>query len=107
MSKGSKMSKTFRRWAILFVLVQVIGLASMCFWPFAKAAGPFLWGTAFIALLPGNLLSAMLIEKLFWNVGISLKAMSITEIPLMIAFNGALWFVVIGSIRWLFGRRSH
>jgi hypothetical protein len=89
---------------ILFVFVQLTGLVSMCIWPFSKAAGSFLWGTAFLSLFPGNLLAAMLIEKLFWNTGLSLRAMAIIEIPLMIAFNGALWFVVIGSIRWLLGR---
>jgi len=51
-------------------------------------------------------MAAMLIEKLFWNTGLSLRAMSIVEIPLMIVFNAVLWFVVIGSIRWLFGRHS-
>jgi hypothetical protein len=91
---------------ILFACVQLAGLVSICVRPFAKAAGSFLWGTAFITLLPGNLMAAMLIEKLFWNTGLSLRAMSIVEIPLMIVFNAVLWFVVIGSIRWLFGRHS-
>jgi len=79
----------------------------MCIWPFAKATGPFLWCTAFIALFPGNIAAAFLIEKFFWNTGLSLRAMSITEIPLLVVFNAVLWFVVIGAIRWLAGRRFH
>jgi hypothetical protein len=76
----------------------------MCIWPFAKVAGPFLWGTAFIALFPGNLAAAFLIEKLFWNTGISLRAMLIDEIPLLIVFNAVLWFVLVGIVRWLLGQ---
>jgi len=80
-------------------------MVSMCVWPFAKSAGPFLWGTAFIALFPGNITAAFLIEKFFWNTGLSLKAMSIAEIPLLLVLNAVLWFAVIGSINWLLGLR--
>jgi hypothetical protein len=82
-----------------------MGLVSMCAWPFAKFAGPFLWGTAFIVLFPGNLTAALLIEKLFWNTGLSLRAISIIEIPFLVGFNAALWFVVVGTIKWLLEQR--
>jgi uncharacterized membrane protein YjjB (DUF3815 family) len=102
---GSKMSKRFRRWTILFACVQLTGLVSICIWHLAKAPGLFFWDAAFITLLPGNLLAERLIERLLWNTGLSLRAMSIIEIPLLVAFNAMAWFVVIGSIRWLLGRR--
>jgi hypothetical protein len=98
------MARVFRWWAIFFGCLQLTGLASMCIWPFAKAAGPFLWGTAFITLFPGNLAAAVLIEGLFWNKGLSLRAMSIAEIPLLVAFNAVLWLVVVGALRWLVGQ---
>jgi hypothetical protein len=100
------MSKTWRRWATIFAAVQLAGLVCMCIWPYAKAAYSFLWGTAFIALFPGNLLAAMLIEKLFWNSGLSLTAMSAIEMPVLVALNAALWFSVIGVVRRLLGLRS-
>jgi uncharacterized membrane protein YjjB (DUF3815 family) len=85
--------------------VQLTGLVSICIWHLAKAPGLFFWDAAFITLLPGNLLAERLIERLLWNTGLSLRAMSIIEIPLLVAFNAMAWFVVIGSIRWLLGRR--
>jgi hypothetical protein len=62
-------------------------------------------GTAFIALFPGNLAAAFLIEKLLWNTGISLRAMSIAEIPLLFVFNALSWLFVIRTIKWLFVQR--
>jgi uncharacterized membrane protein YjjB (DUF3815 family) len=84
--------------------VQLTGLVSISIWHIAKAHGLYFWDAAFITLFPGNLLAERLLERLLWNVGLSLKAMTIIEIPLLVVFNAIAWFVVIGSIRRLFRR---
>jgi hypothetical protein len=78
----------------------------MWIWPYATGAFSFLWGTAFIALFPGNLIAAMLIEKLFWKSGMSLTAMSAAQMPVLVVVNGVIWFVLIGAVRRLLGRRT-
>jgi hypothetical protein len=101
------MKTTFGLWAILFAGVQATGLVCMWTWQYAPpAAGSFVWGTAIIALFPGNILSAMLVEKLFWKSGLSLTAMAAAEMPVLVAINAVLWFSVIGAMRRLFGQRS-
>jgi hypothetical protein len=98
------MKRSLRRWAVVFLAVQLGGLAFMWIWPHARVAGAFLWGTAFVALFPGNILSTTLIEKLFWNSTLSSKAMLIVELPVMVGINALLWVAVIGAIRKLVGQ---
>jgi hypothetical protein len=98
------MTKALRQGAILFIIVQLAGLASMLIWPFGRVTGPFLWGTAFIALFPGNIAAGLLVEKYLWNTGLSLRVLSIIEIPLLLLFNGVLWFAAIKSVEWLVAR---
>jgi hypothetical protein len=101
------MKKTFGRWLILFACVQLTGLVCMWIGRYGPpAAGSLVWGTALVALFPGNFLSAMVIEKLFWSSGLSLTAMSVAEMPLVVAINALLWVGVIGAIRRLRGQRS-
>jgi hypothetical protein len=102
------MKTSFRSSTILFAGVQLIGLVCMCTWqstPLAVAS--LIWGTALIALFPGNFLSTMLIEKLFWKSELSLTAMLAAEIPVLIAINAALWFALIKTMRRLFRPRFH
>ncbi len=72
----------------------------------APAAASFMWGTAAVALFPGNFASAVLIEKLFWNSGWTLTSMLAAEIPVLIAINAAIWFGLVIALQWMFGRRS-
>jgi len=101
------MKTRFRRLAILFAVVQTIGLACMFTWQAAPAAAAsFLWGAAVVALFPGNFASAALIEKLFWNSGWTLTAMLAAEIPALIAINAAVWFGLVRAMQRMFGGRS-
>jgi hypothetical protein len=101
------MKTRFRQPAILFAVVQTIGLVCMFTWQAAPpAAASFLWGTAAVALFPGNFASDILIEKLFWNSGWTLTSMLAAEIPVLIAINAAIWFGVVRAMQWMFGRRS-
>jgi len=77
----------------------------MWIWPHARVGAPFLWGAAFTALFPGNIISTWLIEKLFWESSLSLTAMLALEVPIMVGINALLWFIIIGLIRNLVGRR--
>jgi hypothetical protein len=75
------------------VVVQTIGLLCMCTWQIASAPiASFLWGTATVALFPGNLASTVLIEKLFWNSHWTSMAMLAAELPALIAINAVFWF---------------
>jgi hypothetical protein len=93
------MKISFRLSASVFAGVQAIGLTCMCTWhsvPLVVAS--FFWGTSIVALFPGNVLSAMLIEKLFWNSDLSLAAMVAAQIPVLIAINAALWFALVKTV---------
>jgi hypothetical protein len=101
------MKKTFGRWMIIFACVQLGGLVCMWTWQYVPvAASSFVWGTALIALFPGNILSAILIDKLFWSSGLSPTGMSVAEMPVLVAINALLWVGLIGAIRQLLGQRS-
>ena len=86
-----------RQWTVFFAVVQIVGLACLALWPHTTNVAAFLWGTALITLFPGNFLSAFLVERLFWNSGLSLTSMSLLELPLLVAINAALWFAVIAT----------
>jgi len=74
-------------------------------WRYAPpAASSFIWGTALVALFPGNILSAILIEKLFWSSRLSLATMAVAEIPMLLSINAPLWFGLATAVRRL-GRR--
>ena len=76
----------------------------MWLWSVVPIAGVYLWGTALIALVPGNFISAVLIEKLFWSSGLSLIGMSLLEVPILLAINALLWFSLMRIIQMLRGR---
>jgi hypothetical protein len=47
------------------------------------------------------MLSAMLVEPLLWRSDWSLTAMSLAEVPVLVALNAVVWFGVIGIFRKL------
>jgi hypothetical protein len=75
-------------------------------WPVVPIAGIFIWGAAIIALLPGNFVSAILIEKLFWRSGLSLTGMSLLEVPILVAVNAVLWFLLMRLVQKFRGRST-
>jgi hypothetical protein len=95
------MSSVIRRWVVVFAAVQLAGLICAWRWPLSPVAGRLLWDTAFITLFPGNILSAVLIEKLLWSSNWSTTGMSLVEIPVLVAINAAVWFCAINIIRRL------
>lgn len=97
------MTRSFRKWTAVFSGVQLCGLAAMWIWPHARAAGSVLWATAFINLFPGNILSTMLIERLFWKSSLSSIAMLAFELPLTVGINALLWIIIFGVIQKLIG----
>ena len=91
-----------RRFIVSFAVVQVVGM--VCSWlqhP-PSAASPLLWGTGFVLLFPGDLLSAWIMEKLFWQSHLSLGSMTAITAVLLVAINAVIWFLVakaVGAIR--------
>lgn len=79
-------------WAA-FAVVQLTG--EVCAWTaphFLSWPGPALWAGSFILLLPGDVLSALLIERLLWQGPLTLFQMSLLEIPVAVAINAAAWW---------------
>jgi hypothetical protein len=91
-----------QRLIVFFAVVQVVGM--VCAWlqhP-PSAASPLLWGTGFVLLFPGDLLSAWIMEKLFWQSGLPLASMTAITTVLMAAINAIVWFLAVkamGTIR--------
>ena len=91
---------------IIFAVVQCLG--ELCFWTWGyiatSALGLFLWGTALVTLFPGNILSAVGLEKMLWGSRVGLIAMQVIEIPIEIAINAAVWWLFAKLLRLLFKR---
>lgn len=92
---------------VVFVAVQVLGLACAWFWHHPYSSGSsFLWGVGFFALLPGNILGGWLVEKLFWQSHLPTDLLMIVALVLI---NAIVWFVAIKGLKVLyayFSRRS-
>jgi hypothetical protein len=99
------MSSVIRRWVIGFAAVQLAGLTCSWTWSHSALVGRYLWDVSFVSLFPGNVVSAVLIEKLMWGSHWSATAMALAEIPLLVAINAVLWFAAIGLVRRLLRRR--
>jgi hypothetical protein len=95
---GRKVSVSSRRWVLAFVGIQLIGVACMFLWQLLHGGAALIWAVALIALFPGNLLSAMLIEKLLWNSHLSSAAMLVAELPITVMINAALWLFVVRKL---------
>jgi len=63
-----------------------------------------LWGTALFTLFPGNLIGAWIIEKLFWQSGLSLVSMGILSTLLLVVINAAVWFAVGKTLQIIYAR---
>ncbi len=91
---------------IIFAVVQCLG--ELCFWTWGyiatSAVGLFLWGTALVTLFPGNILSAVGLEKMLWGCRMGLISMQVIEIPFEIAINGAVWWLIAKSLTLLVKR---
>ena len=46
--------------------------------------------------------AAFVIEKLFWNSGLSSTGLLLMELPLIVVINALLWFVILAILgKWL------
>lgn len=96
-----------RGWIIVFLSVQLLGIACSWLWDHpASAASSLLWGTALVALFPGNLLSAWIVEKLFWQSHLSLVSMGIISTVLLVVINAIIWLVVVKALQVIHARLS-
>lgn len=91
---------------LIFLAVQALG--EVCAWSWShilSAVGPWVWGGAFFLLLPGNLLSVAVIQKLLWRSPLTLFQMRLLEVPVEIAINAAVWLLFAKLYRLLRGRK--
>lgn len=86
-----------------FAFVQLLGLGCSWLWNHPPSAvSSFLWGAAFLTLFPGNILGAVIVERLFWHSRLSLPTMGVMTTVVLVAINAFVWAVValmIGAIR--------
>ena len=86
----------------LFLILEVNALvASLSAGYFRTELGPFLWGVAFVLLLPGSILAGPLVEHALWMTRASLTAIGIAEILLSIAVNALVPWAGIVVVRQL------
>jgi len=77
------------------------GIGEICHWSWpavSSAIGPVLWGGAFLLLLPGNVVSSYLVERLLWRTSVTLFQMQLLQAPLTLGINFAVW--VLGAWAW-------
>lgn len=95
-----------RKLWIIFLAVQLLGELAFWFWPLlGRYLGPAAWLTGMALPLPGNQLSALLIEHFFWTK-LSLNQQALVELPIQLAINAAVWIAVTSLFRF-FPRRDH
>ncbi len=92
-------------WTI-FLIVQTVG--EVCSWVgshIASSPGPPLFVIGFILLLPGRVLSVLIVEKLLWNA-LSVSQMTMAEVPLELAIDLIVWVLCTWLVRLMVKRRS-
>ncbi len=96
-----------RRWMIVFLSVQLLGIGCSWFWDHpASAASSLLWGTALVTLFPGNLLGAWIVEKLFWQSHLSLVSMGMISTVLLVVINAIIWLAIAKVLQVVHARLS-
>jgi hypothetical protein len=83
------------RLIVLFSVVQLVGLGCAWLQHPPSAASAFLWGTGFVLLFPGDLLSAWIMQKLFWQSHLSLASMNAISAVLLVGINAIIWLAVV------------
>ncbi len=81
-----------RRLLVTFFIVQIVG--ELCSWAGPHVLswpGPFMWAAGAVLLLPGRLLSTVLVEELLWG-RYTLTQMSLVEGVTDLIVNFAFWF---------------
>lgn len=58
-----------------------------------------MWGTALITLFPGNFVSGVLVDKLFWKSTLTAVEMSVVDVPVELAINASVWFLCAKLLR--------
>ncbi len=91
-----------RRLIVFFSVVHLVGLGCAWLQHPPSAASAFLWGTGFVLLFPGDLLSAWMMQKLFWQSHLSPASMNAISAALIVGMNAIIWLAVakaVGAIR--------
>ncbi len=84
---------------VVFLIVQFLGVACLTLWErLPSRMGAPLWGTAVIALLPGNFLGGWIVEGAFWHKGLSLTVIGVLSLAVALIINAVIWFTVVKAI---------
>lgn len=92
---------------LIFAGVQCIGLICMLTWNLsASGIRSIIWGIGLVALIPGNFLAAMTVQRLFWQANLSNTSLSAIQALLAVAINAIVWFIAFRAIRALLSERN-
>ena len=66
---------------------------------FRSVVGPFMWGTQFLLLMPGNITAAPVVEHLLWQSGLSLRAIAVAALGGALVVNALVWSLLLWLTR--------
>jgi hypothetical protein len=95
-----------RRLIVFFSVVQLVGLACAWLQHPPSAVSSFLWGAGFLMLFPGDLLSAWMVQKLFWHSRLSLASMSAISAVFLVVINAIIWLTIAKVLQVIHARLS-
>ena len=88
---------------VTFLVVQLIGTCCLGLWQRAPSAlGMPMWGTALIALFPGNFLGGWIVDTLLWRSRLPLIGMGLLSLLVALVINAIIWFVVAKAVRSIY-----
>jgi len=88
---------------VTFLVVQLIGTCCLGLWQDAPSALSMpMWGTALIALFPGNFLGGWIVETLLWRSRLPLIGMGLLSVLVALVINAIIWFVVAKAVRSIY-----
>jgi hypothetical protein len=88
-----------RRFAVLFVIWQGIGLLGALTWNLPKSTAAQ-WVIGFLCLLPGNIVASRLVEDMVWT-RVSMQMLTLTVLLATVGINLGFWLLVREAIQRL------
>ena len=88
---------------LVFVLVELFAVVSWRLWPSFSSSqlGSTLWGAQLVLLMPGSLVATALTEGPLWNMGLSLRFLSMLDLVLSILINTFLFWLAVRALKTL------
>ena len=85
-----------RKIVVAFAVVQSVGVT--CSWGCGYnvlGTGPAMWVIAWIILIPGDVVSGLVVEKLLWSTRLTLAQLGIIHVLVGLTINAFAWFACV------------